>query len=143
MSRVSRKEEVRTTRIPVSSNRAPLVVKGFDHANFQGRWVNDIDERIATFLEGGYEFVLKDGHTVGEPTMDATTKLDSRVKKPVGKGVTAYLMRLPKDLWLEDQANKEKELAALDRAMKAPRSNGADYGSVKMGSDVQDGPFKS
>ena len=143
MSRVSRTEDVRTKRIPVSSNRAPLAVKGFDHKNFQGRWVNDIDDRIANFLEGGYEFVLKDGHTVSEPTMDATTKLDSRVKKPVGKGVTAYLMRLPKDLWLEDQAAKEKELAALDRAMKAPKSNGADYGKVNIENDTPDLSLKA
>lgn len=142
MSRVSRKDEVRPTRVPVSANRAPLNVKGFDHQNFQGRWVNDIDDRIAAFLEGGYEFVTKDGNTSVEPTMDATTKLDSRVKKPVGKGVTAYLMRLPKALWLEDQMAKERELQALDRAMKSPGSNGADYGKVRIGNDVQDDPFK-
>lgn len=133
MSRVSRKDEVRPVRVPVSSNRAPLAVKGFDHEKFQGRWVNDVDDRIATFLEGGYEFVTKDGGTVAEPTIDATTKLDSRVKKPVGNGVVAYLMRIPKELWLQDQAAKEAELKALDRAMGRPNAtNAADYGKVTI-----------
>ncbi|MHB8603493.1 MAG: hypothetical protein ACYC9R_12740 [Nitrosotalea sp.] len=143
VSRVSRKEDVRPKRIPVSANRAPLTVKGFDHANFQGRWVNDVDDRLAIFLEGGYEFVTRDNGTVAEPTMDATTKLDSRVKKPVGRGVTAYLMRLPKELWLEDQAAKERELKEIDRAMKAPGTNKADYGKVQIGNEIKDDPFKA
>lgn len=133
MSRVSRKDEVRPVRVPVSSSRSPLTVKGFDHVNYQGRWVNDVDDRIAEFLEGGYEFVTKDGGSVAEPTIDATTKLDSRVKKPVGNGVVAYLMRLPKELWLQDQQAKEAELKNLDRAMGRPNAtNAADYGKVTI-----------
>ncbi|MHB8739388.1 MAG: hypothetical protein ACYC9D_12490 [Candidatus Dormibacteria bacterium] len=116
-------------------------MKGFDHDNYQGRWVNDVDDRLARFLEGGYEFVNKDGAMMTDPTMDATTKLDSRVKKPVGRGVTAYLMKLPKDLWLADQADKEREIKEIDRAMKTPRTNNADYGKVDL--SVANTPFKS
>ena len=58
MSKVDR-NQTRQGRVPVASNRAPLVVKGFDQDNYVGRWVSDRDDRISTFLAAGYEFVMK------------------------------------------------------------------------------------
>ena len=147
MSRPSR--EGRPERIPVTASRAPLTVQGFDHQNFSGRWVNDVDDRIARFLDAGYEFITKDGVTVGEPTVDSSSGLDSRVSKPVGRGVRAYLMRLPRNLYNEDQMAKQREIDALDEAIRRPGKRGGpislevDYGEVSLESEQGDEKIRS
>ena len=138
MSRPSREQSGRKERIPVSASRAPLSVRGADHENYYYRFVNDVNDRIARFIDGGYVFVTKDGVEVGEPTVDTSPGLDTRVKRPVGQGVYAYLMRLPRELWNEDQKAKQRELDLIDDAIKRPQ--GAEYGRVsisnKRGSDL-------
>lgn len=116
-----RQTEVRTSRVPVSSNRAPLAVKGFDQTNVRGRWVNDIEDRIARFLEGGYKFVNRD-NTLGdgEGSAGSSSAIDSRVRKPVGRGVYAYLMALPVELYEADQKAKQREIDLTEAAIKRP-----------------------
>jgi hypothetical protein len=138
MSKIDR-QETRQGRVPVASNRAPLAVKGFDHDNFAGRWVDDRDDRLAMYLEAGYEFVpdtVKESH--GDKTVDSSSGLDSRKKKPGGKGKTLYLMRLPRELYNEDQLAKQREIDLMERAMASPGSgstveDGVDYGQVSLG----------
>lgn len=130
-------KSVHTKRIPVSSNRAPLKVKGFDQTNQVGRWVNDIEDRIAKFLEGGYRFINQDGSlTVGEKTAGTASMMDTRVTKRVGRGVTAYLMALPRDLWEADQKLKQREVDAIEAAIKRPGkgviSEEVDFGKVSI-----------
>ncbi len=135
MSKLDRQETRQPVRVPVASNRAPLVVKGFDHANFSGRWVSDQDGRLATFLEGGYEFVTRDMiSSAGEATVETSKGLDSRVTKPGGLGVTLYLMRIPKNLYDEDQATKARNVDQIEKSMRAPQPG--TYGSVKIESDI-------
>jgi hypothetical protein len=132
MSRIKREEEVRPIRVPVSSSRAPLVVKGLDTKNFSNRWVADIDDRITDFLNGGYEFVPKNAiEQAGEATVDTSKGLDNRITKSGGRGVKLYLMRIPMNLFKEDQAAKEREIAKTVEAMKSP-GKGSDYGQVKI-----------
>ncbi len=139
MSRVKREEPVRTARVPVSSSRSPLAVKGFDQKNYQGRWVSDIDQRIQAFLDGGYEFVPKSEiQSAGERTAETSSGLDSRVSKPGGRGVTLYLMRLPRKFYLEDRAAKDAEIDRTEEGLKkAPKGEG-NYGKVKIGSDFSE-----
>lgn len=141
MARVKRADPTRISRIPVSSNRAPLKAEGLDQKNFYYRWVNDIDDRIATFIAAGYEFVEDKNISTGEPTVDSssTRTLDSRKRKPVGRGIFAYLMRLPIQFWKEDQAAKEREIRAVERSMIRPGKGGpvqndVDYGKMSLGS---------
>ncbi len=139
MSRVKREEPVRTTRVPVSSSRSPLEVKGFDSENYQGRWVADIDQRIQTFLDGGYEFVSKAEITrAGEKTVETSSGLDSRVSKPGGRGVTLYLMKLPKKFYLEDRKAKDKEIDRTEEGLRTPLKGEGSYGKVKIGSDFSE-----
>ncbi len=143
MSRINRNNEVRETvlktRVPVSSSRAPLIVRGFDHENFMGRWVLDLDDRLAIFLAGGWEFVHKTGIvSAGEATIDSSKQgQDTRVSKPAGRGLTLYLMRIPKEFYKEDQLAKQREIDRTERAMTQPGSatvnEGVDYGRISVG----------
>jgi hypothetical protein len=137
MSKVDRSEPVRgATRIPVSSNRAPLSYRGLDTKNFSYRWVSDRDERIAMFLEAGYEFTKPTSQKiVGDPTVDSTT-IPDRVKKSKG-GTTQFLMQLPIALYDEDQKAKQREVDEIENSMRRPGTGKAvgpeiDFGSIAL-----------
>ncbi len=135
-ARVDREAPVRgNVRIPVASNRAPLVYRGLDTKNFYHRWVADKNERIAMFIEAGYEFVKPNKNmVVGDPTVD-TTSVTDRVKKAGSPPL--YLMRQPIEWYNEDQAAKQLAVDELEATMRRPGTGKAvgpdvDYGSIKM-----------
>lgn len=139
VSRVDRSEPVRKQRVPVASNRAPLAYKGLDKDNFSYRWVIEKDDRIATFLEAGYEFVKPTGEMVGDPTIDSSKQVGSRVTKSAGYGgLKLYLMFLPKQFYDEDQLVKQREIDELENTMREPGKgkivpkDGVDFGSIKL-----------
>lgn len=141
-----RSQDVRVRRKSYESNRAPLAVRGLDQKNQKARWVNDVDGRVADLLERGYQFINRDGSLVVGQNADGITSsmTDSRVKKPVGKGVTAYLMAIPTEFYEEDQKAKQREIDELEKAIKRPGkgsvSKDVDFGSVSVESQL--GPEK-
>ena len=139
MSRDSNRDEpVRKPRIPVASNRAPLTYKGLDTKNFYQRWVMDRDDRIAAFIDAGYEFVKPSGNAVGDPSVSTQAQDGSRVSKSAGfGGLKLYLMQLPIKFYNEDQAAKQREVDEIEDSMRRPGagkhvSSDVDYGSIKM-----------
>lgn len=119
-------------RIPVSGHRDVLTVQG-KQEGFVYRWVNDVDSRIARFKAAGYELV-EDDVEVGTPTVDNPGKYGSVVSKDVGRGTTAYLMRIPEEFYSEDQAAKMRQVDESEADMKRTLNSGHDgtYGSVKI-----------
>lgn len=113
-------EKQKPKRIPVG-RRQVLKTTGIDNVNFYNRWVNDDGDRLQMFLDGGYEFVQKDGVEVGTPNVDSARGTESVMKKGVGMGMTAYLMHIPIEIWKQDQANKLLEVEALEAEMKKPK----------------------
>ncbi len=134
----SRDEPVRKARIPVASNRAPLVYRGLDNKNFYHRWVLDRDDRIAQFTDAGYEFAPPNGKVVGDPSIKTQEQDGSRVTKAAGfGGLKLILMRLPIKFYNEDQQAKQREVDALEDSMRRPGTGkivgkDVDYGSIKM-----------
>jgi hypothetical protein len=127
-----RSQDVRVRRKSYESNRAPLAVKGLDQRNQKARWVNDIDDRIAEKLEQGYQFINKDGSLlVGQDSAGTSSSTDSRVKKPVGRGVVAYLMAIPLDFYNDDEI-----INAIKRPGKGSVSGEVDYGNVSVESQM-------
>lgn len=121
-------------RIPVSGNRNVMTVMDRD-PGYSYRWVNDnSDGRIDRFKLGGWTFVEKADHTVGDADVNTSTGASSLVTKMVGKDVTAYLMRIPMEFYEEDQAAKHAALLESEEDMKRQLNSGNDgtYGSVKM-----------
>jgi len=139
MSRQPRAESVRAEgeRIPVSSNRAPLQYRGEDRKNYFYRWVLDKNDRIAKFLEGGYEFVKPAQKNVGEKTVETESqdKQGSLVTKASGTGgLRLIYMRIKKEWYDQDQLAKAKEVDDQEASMRPVKSGkaGADYGSISL-----------
>jgi len=140
MARENREEQSRPKRISVNQQRDKLNVLGLDTNNFYYRWVNDIEDRILTFKNAGYEFVLKtEAKNLGDPTIDASAGTETRIRKGVGGGVVAYLMKLPLEYKKEYDAEKEAEILETERAMRRFKqetghsmSQDADYGKISL-----------
>jgi len=122
----------RVTRVPVSQ-RNVLTVKGKDPA-YEYRVVNDIDDRIAQFLEGGYELVDKDSHDVGDKRVSQGTSVGSKKVFSVGQGVKGHLMRIPKELFQEDQAAKQRIVNLQEASIKEKALDGT-YGKLEISRD--------
>lgn len=104
-------------RTPINGVRSRLSVRGKE-PGYEYRIVNDIDDRIAEFQEYGWEVVSDDKVKVGDkrvanPTSEGTPKQIS-----VGGGTKAYLMRIKKEFYEEDQAAKAKQVNELESSMK-------------------------
>jgi hypothetical protein len=136
MGRLSREQlelQSRPKRVPVSeANRDKLFVAGLDHENYMYRWVNDEENRLATYVTGWWEFVDQNGNSVGDGGVEQSTGTSSKFSKGVGRGVTAYLMRIPKEFWLEDQHKKEQDLQDREAEMKQSVKKAGDYGKVEV-----------
>lgn len=124
----------RPNRIPVAESRNVLTVEGkLDRNAYVPRWVNDVDDRIERFRQAGYDFVKNDGITVGIETADWRGTSDgSIVRKGVGRGVTAYLMAIPKEFYDEDQKKKQKLIDEQEAAMLAAVNEQSNYGKISF-----------
>lgn len=113
-------------RTPLGQFRAKLSTDGLDiPADKVARWVNDKPGRVRQAQEGGYQLVRdpnKDDSLVGEDPLRAQGLGDS-VSAIVGETeggqpMLAYLMVIDKDLYDEDQAEKQKPLDDMDAAIR-------------------------
>ena len=116
------------TRVPVSGSRDIMTVFGKEE-DFVYRWVNDINEagsRILKFKRGGYEFARNelgsDEYVIGEEAVYQSKNDGSIIRLPVGtdkagQAMHAYLMRIKKEWYDEDQDLKEKELQKEEEAI--------------------------
>lgn len=142
MTRETREAQARPKRISVNQQRDRLNVLGLDTKSFYYRWVNDVEDRILTFKNAGYEFVNKsEAKNLGDPTVDASAGTETRIRKGVGGGKVAYLMKLPLEWKKEYDAEKEAEILETERAMRRFKqdtghsmSQEADYGHVELSS---------
>lgn len=126
------KPQNRPQRVPVGQ-RNVLTVKGKD-PNYEYRIVNDTEDRIVQFQEAGYELVADDSVNVGDKRVDAATSLGSAKAISVGQGTKAYLMRIKKEWYQEDQAAKLAHVSEIERATKEKALDGT-YGDIKLSRD--------
>jgi hypothetical protein len=112
-------------------------VEGLD-PSFEYRWVKDVSEqgqRIYRFLAGGWEFSPKENLQVGQEAVFNSENLGSLIRVPGGRGEYLYLMRIPKEWYLEDQKAKADEVHQIERKAMRKRTNSdndGDYGSGKI-----------
>lgn len=124
-------KENRTRRTPINGTRNRLNVRG-QEPGYVYRIVNDIDDRISTFQEMGYEIVTDKTVSVGDKRIANPTQEGSPVTVSVGQGITGYLMRQKKEWYDEDQAAKQKQVDDLEKSMKREKDDEGFYGKLKI-----------
>lgn len=128
------KEANRTRRTPINGTRNRLNVRG-QAPGYVYRIVNDIDDRIQTLQEIGYELVTDKGVVVGDKRISNPTQEGSPVKISVGQGTQAYVMRQKKEWFDEDQAAKQVKNNELEATMKREVSDAGFYGKLKISNE--------
>ena len=130
------REEVKKRVIQKRSGlggRDVLSVDGInDQDQFHYHWVNDIGDRLYQRFKEGYDFVEKGGVSAGDITVESARGTDSLLKKGVGMGITAYLMKIPKDLYEEYQSEKRQKVAESVEEIKGSGKQSGVYGDVKV-----------
>lgn len=108
--------KARVKRTPVA-NRNILSVEGKD-PNYVYRIVNDTGNRIETFKDAGYELVSAKDVRVGDKRVNSASPEGSNAQVFVGDGQKAFVMRIPKEWYDEDQEAKQAHIKELERSMK-------------------------
>jgi hypothetical protein len=121
----------RQRRTPINGNRSVLGVKGKDPA-FEYRIVNDVNDRITEFQERGYEVVTDGDVTVGDKRVGKASAGGSPVEISVGQGTRAFLMRIKKEWYKEDQAAKEEHTKKLESDIMSETRKDGNYGNIKL-----------
>lgn len=122
-------KERKRQRVPIGGRRTKLQLSQKDLEalkDYHVRWINDQQGRIHSAEAGGYEFCTPEEATsLGEGAIhQENSDLGTRVSKVVDRhGTRAYLMKIRKDWYDEDQAEKEKNNAQVDQQLR-PVSQG-------------------
>ena len=134
-SRPDGREEAPRQRVPFGSRRTKLQLSEEDAKRFKEngwvvRWVNDKDRPIQQALAGGYNFVTPDeAPSIGQYSLtkgsdDLNGKVSLIVSKGEGKPVYAFLMKIDKKYYVEDQIAKESANKSFDEALNAGQPGG-------------------
>lgn len=129
---ISKAPVSRVTRVPVSQ-RNILTVKGKD-PEYEYRVVNDTEDRIAQFLDGGYELVDDNSTDVGDKRVSQGTAVSSKKIFSVGQGTKGYLMRIKKEWYQEDQTKKQEFVNMQEASIKEKALDG-NYGKLDITRD--------
>lgn len=126
---IEEKAEVRPARIPVGM-RPKLAVVG-KNPNYVYRWVNDTPGRIALFKQGGWELCSNDEVDVGNFTAEQSSGEGSLACQVVdgGTGLKAYVMKIKKEWFDEDQAHAEESVRKGEETLQ-PNYNDGEYGKI-------------
>lgn len=110
----------------VMSVPAHLMEEGYVYRIVNDKYRN-AETRLKDAMAGGWEFVESD-EKIGDARVGDASKIDSRVSRHVGNGVTGYLMRIRKDWYDSDQEAKQSRIDETEKAIKPDRSKNQ-YGS--------------
>jgi len=119
----------RTQRVPVGT-RQVLSVAGKD-PSYEYRIVNDSGDRVQEFLDAGYEVVAADSVRVGDKRVNSASSEGSVSQISVGQGQKAFVLRIKKEWYAEDQASKQQRVNELESATKAKALDGT-YGKLEI-----------
>jgi len=122
----------RTRRTSINGTRNKLNVRG-QEPGYVYRIVNDIDDRVQTLQEMGYEMVTDKNVTVGDKRIANPTQEGSPVKVSVGQGVQAYVMRQKQEWYDEDRAIRKQQADEIEAQMKREAKDAGFYGKLKIG----------
>lgn len=126
---IAKAPERRVKRTPVNA-RNVLTITGMD-PNYSYRFVNDSGDRVQAFLENGWEKVPAKEVRVGDKRLGAASAEGSDAMASVGQGMKAYVLRIRKDWYEEDQAAKQAHVNATEQATREQALDGT-YGKLDI-----------
>jgi hypothetical protein len=129
---VAKSPSGRVRRTPLGQ-RQVLSVRGKD-PNFEYRIVNDTGDRVQRFLDAGWENVPADQIEVGDKRINSPSPEGSKAQVSVGQGLKAYVLRIKKEWYEEDQAAKQAEVNRIEEATRKDALNG-NYGKLEVTRD--------
>lgn len=107
----------RPQRTPING-RNVLTVTGKD-PNYVYRIVNDVGDRISQFKEAGYELVEADSVKLGDRRVNNASAEGSKAQVSVDReGTKAFVMRIPKEWYEEDQRAKQERVNDLEQSIQ-------------------------
>ena len=115
----SREETGRSARVPLGVSRPKLAVP--QRHGYVRRWVNDVEGRLSSAEQGGYQYVENQSIQIGAQDVDNVNRdLGARTSRVVDKstGMKAYLMEIKKEYHEEDQLIKMREVNETENAIK-------------------------
>jgi len=119
----------RVQRTPVGT-RNILTVAGKD-PGYVYRIINDSGDRVQEFMDAGYELVEADSVRVGDKRVNSAAAEGSKAQLSVGQGQKAFVVRIKKEWYEEDQAAKQVHVNKLEEATKAKALDGT-YGKLEI-----------
>ncbi|CAB4240692.1 hypothetical protein UFOVP39_54 [uncultured Caudovirales phage] len=122
----------RPQRVPVGT-RNVLTVAGKD-ANYAYRIINDSGDRVQEFMDAGYELVEASSVRVGDKRVNSGSSEGSKAQLSVGQGQKAFVVRIKKEWYEEDQQMKQRRVDDLEAATKAKALDGT-YGKLEITRD--------
>ncbi len=127
-------ETSRTRRTPINGTRNKLSVRG-QEPGYVYRIVNDVDDRIQSLQDAGYELVTDKNVTVGDKRIANPTQEGSPVKVSVGQGVQAYVMRQKQEWYDEDRQIVKQQADEIESTMKKEAKDAGFYGKLKISNE--------
>lgn len=130
---ISKSPSGRVKRTPLGP-RNKLTVVGKD-PNYEYRIVNDKGDRIGQFQEAGWELVEASAVKVGDRRVDVASAEGSKAQISVGEGQKAFVMRIKKEWYQDDQEAKQREVDYTEQSMYQEARDGK-YGEFKTRSSL-------
>lgn len=123
----------RPKRTPIGA-RNKLTVAGKD-PDYEYRIVNDAGDRIGQFMEAGWELVDASAVKVGDRRVDVASSEGSKAQISVGGGTKAFVMRIKKEWYQEDQAAKQEQVDRIEQSMHQEARKDT-YGELRVKSTL-------
>lgn len=118
-------------RVPIGQRR-PMAISETLDPNFEYRHVRGNPLNLQRYIDAGYEFV-DGGIEVGDHGLMRGTRPDSRVSIPSqDSNDRLYLMRLPKELYDDDQKAKQREVDRTEEALYPDARNRGLEGKIDI-----------
>lgn len=119
----SREKEGRQRRVPLGAPELKLSVpQAEDDKDHVYRFINDTTGRLQRAVAGGWEYV-EDSMFVGSGSESGDSDADSRISRVVGKQANgepliAYLMKIKREWYEEDQDKKQSAIDEVENTIK-------------------------
>lgn len=127
---IAKAPRTRTARTPVGQ-RNVLTVHGKEEG-YVYRVVNDRGDRVPQFEDAGYEIVEAAKVRVGDKRVNRVAPSGSKAEVSVGGGDKAFVMRIKKEWYDEDQAKKEAYNKRVEQTTKEDALKNADFGTFDL-----------